>query len=492
MIRRGRKEGWLKLPTSALPAWSAMNNITYNGVKIGHLPGYEDRGSTVIAARYLNGGEEAPLIHVSRDMVLSLELVHDHAKSDQDFREVIAALGEFGRVGETSRGAILTFILMQAFTACPMPSKKRGVTHPFSEYIKFLPEELLPTFWSESERALLIGTTLRPALEAKMKSLYREFDLLRASTKQISWCRDLWWDEIEGLIDYDDWKQCDAMYRSRALEFPGIGDSMVAGIDMANHASGEMTGALYETDSNGDAILLLLDQKHIGPGDEVTITYGDKKGACEMLFSYGFIEDSMTSAREMFLDLEIPDDDPLKRAKNAIATTAPGFRLYEDHNATSWESDYVWLICVNEEDGLRFQIVQSIDGDQELQISWQGKEIDDIQLLRPQLLEDARWDIFQLRAVTVIQSRVESQLLSLSETDDKAISTTYGENTSIRPKAYSDALKLRSLERKLLEQAYENFEQQKSQLLQSDTVHQYLASAAREGPGDEGDEEDFS
>ncbi|KAL9088600.1 MAG: hypothetical protein Q9165_006120 [Trypethelium subeluteriae] len=419
MIRRGRKEGWLKLPISALPAWSALHNITYNGVKVGPLPGYEDRGSTIIAARHLNGGEETPLVNVSRDMVLSLDLVHDHAKSDQDFSEVLAALGEFGR-------------------------------------------ELLPTFWSEDERALLIGTTLRPALEAKMKSLYREFDFLRASTEQIAWCRDLWWDEVEGLIDYDDWKQCDAMYRSRALEFPGIGDSMVAGIDMANHASGEMTGALYETDSNGDAILLLLDQRQIKPGNEVTITYGDKKGACEMLFSYGFIEDTMASAREMFLDLEIPDDDPLKRAKNAVATTAPGVRLYEDYNATSWESDYVWLICVNEEDGLQFRVAQSIDGDQELQTSWQGKELDDIQLLRPQLLEDARWDIFQLRAVTVIQSRVESQLLSLSETDNKANSTTYGENTSIRPKVYSDALKLRSLERKLLEQAYEKFEQQVS------------------------------
>ena len=36
-----------------------------------------------------------------------------------------------------------------------------------------------------------------------------------------------------------------------------------------------------------------------------------------MLFSYGFIEDTMISAKELFLDLDIPDDDPLKPAKKA-------------------------------------------------------------------------------------------------------------------------------------------------------------------------------
>ena len=333
-----------------------------------------------------------------------------------------------------------------------------------TRYIKFLPEELLPTFWHDSERQLLIGTTLRPALEAKMKSLYREFDFLRASTEQIPWCRDLWWDELDGLIDYDDWKHCDAMYRSRALEFPGIGDAMVPGVDMANHASGGSTGALYETDGNGDAVLLLMDGKSLNPGDEVTITYGDSKGACEMLFSYGFLEDSMTSAREIFLDLEIPDDDPLKRAKNAVSTAAPGFRLYENGDSVSWESDYIWLICINEEDGLRFSILQTNDGDQKLQISWKGVEMDEIGQLKLKLLEDAMWDVFHLRAVSIVQSRIESQLILLSETDDEVSSTASAEGTSIRLKSYNDALKLRSLERTLLEQGHENLEKQVSNL----------------------------
>ena len=99
MIRRGRAEGWLKLPLSALPTWSAFNDISYRRVKIASRPGYEERGSTVIVETQPEESEDDPLITVPRAMVLSLESVHDHAKFDQDFREVLAAIDEFGRVG---------------------------------------------------------------------------------------------------------------------------------------------------------------------------------------------------------------------------------------------------------------------------------------------------------------------------------------------------------------------------------------------------------
>ncbi|KAI9709295.1 MAG: hypothetical protein M1820_003415 [Bogoriella megaspora] len=473
MIRRGRSEGWLTLPTSALPAWSTLNNIEYDGVKVKHLPGFEDRGSALVAQRSLVGGEEQPLITVPRDMVLSLELVNEHAKSDEDLRNVLACLGEFGRVGRfeylSREEQIIVMLDHFRSNSLVKPSNKSKKL-----YIKFLPEELLPTFWTDSERKLLIGTTLQPALEAKLKSLFREFDLIRSSTDQISWCKDIWWDEIDGLLDLDDWKQCDAMYRSRALEFPGIGDAMVPGIDMANHASGDDTAALYETDGGGNAVLILLDRKRINVGDEVTITYGDAKGACEMLFSYGFIEDSMTSAREMFLDLEIPDDDPLKRAKNIVSTFAPGFRLYDNDVSTSWESDYIWLICVNEEDGLEFKVVQSIHGEQELRVSWKDEELADISGLRSRLESESMWDVFHLRALSIIKARVEYQLSLLSETDDAAHLSACGEETYIRAKSRDAALKLRTLERILLEKALGDFEKQSGRLLQSEVIQRYL------------------
>jgi len=141
-----------------------------------------------------------------------------------------------------------------------------------TRYIKFLPDELLPTFWSEEEQELLVGTTLRSAVRAKLNSLLREYEHLRVSTEQIEWCSKYWWDDEVGLLTFEDWMRLDAMYRSRALEFPGVGDCMMACVDMANHASGGETGALYESDGNSNGILLLRDGKDKKAGEEITIT----------------------------------------------------------------------------------------------------------------------------------------------------------------------------------------------------------------------------
>ena len=166
---------------------------------------------------------------------------------------------------------MLTFLLFQATVCCP-DTKDVGVLNPLTEYIKFLPDELLPTFWTEEERELLVGTTLKPAVGAKLNSLLREFEDLRTATGSISWCNKYWWDEDHGMLHFDDWMRVDAMYRSRALEFPGAGDCMMPCVDMANHASGDATAALYETDSDGNGLLLLREGKCLERGNEVTIT----------------------------------------------------------------------------------------------------------------------------------------------------------------------------------------------------------------------------
>ena len=158
-----------------------------------------------------------------------------------------------------------------------------GVANPFSEYVKFLPLRIpLPTFWNERERAIVTGTSLEAALSAKLNSLDREFSFLKEKTMSIDWCQKWWWDAYNGTLTFNDWKTVDAIYRSRALDLPGTGHAMVPCIDMANHASGDNTSALYETDSDGNAILVLREGKVLATNDEVTITYGDEKGACEV------------------------------------------------------------------------------------------------------------------------------------------------------------------------------------------------------------------
>ena len=364
----------------------------------------------------------------------------------------------------------------------------------------------MPTFWTESEREMVAGTSLEAALSTKLDSLNREFALLKQQTSSIDWCQKCWWDADSGILTFHDWKTVDAMYRSRALDLPGTGHSMVPCIDMANHASGDSTNSLYETNSDGNAVLILREGKELTATDEVTITYGDGKGACEMLFSYGFIEKTVKSAQELFLDLEIPDDDPLKLAKKAIAGSAPGFRLFLHGDFTDWESSYVWLLCVNEEDGLEFKILQRNDGESELQASWKNEEITDMSYLVSLLKLEPMWEVFELRAIATLQSRVEYQLLRLEGSKDfvdgRLVSGQL--DCDIR----ENAMQLRGLEEALLLHAYGDFEtkvtrsaedryivtnalvHQKSQLLGSTAVQQYLGSTIAKTP--DVAEDDFS
>jgi hypothetical protein len=98
MIRRGRTEGWLKEPINVLPAWATFNGVKFNGVKVGPLPGYENRGSTIIADEKLQGGVAEPMLVVPNELIISRQNIGLLAKSDHHLREVLEALGDFGRV----------------------------------------------------------------------------------------------------------------------------------------------------------------------------------------------------------------------------------------------------------------------------------------------------------------------------------------------------------------------------------------------------------
>lgn len=149
-------------------------------------------------------------------------------------------------------------------------------------------------------------------------------------------------------------------------------------------------------------------------------SYGDEKGAAEMIFSYGFLESDVKDARQLFLDLDIPDDDPLKRAKKAFCDDAPGLRLFTrpESTSTDWESDFVWWSCVNEEDGLEFRLAQSTDGDRQLEVTWKGEDIKSSERLKDLLSTDPLWDLFQLRAVVIVQGRIEYQLAMMQEGEE--------------------------------------------------------------------------
>lgn len=133
-----------------------------------------------------------------------------------------------------------------------------------------------------------------------------------------------------------------------------------------------------------------------------------------MIYSYGFLEDSQQTARELFLDLDIPDDDPLKRAKKFVNEMAPGVKIYEEEEAeVKWESPFVYWACVNEEEGLRFSVARDTDGNRKLEVFWKNQELDPSNFADT-LRKDEMGDIFQLRANTLLESRIQEQLQNLN------------------------------------------------------------------------------
>ena len=98
MIRRGRAEGWLHLPSEAFLPWAMLNEVTFERTLPGSIDG---RGGALLAKEELDADKDNSqvLLNVPSCLILSLERVQEHAKVDKDFREVLESLKEFGRVG---------------------------------------------------------------------------------------------------------------------------------------------------------------------------------------------------------------------------------------------------------------------------------------------------------------------------------------------------------------------------------------------------------
>lgn len=97
MIEQGRADGWLKLPVLSLDSWARLQGIELNGVGFGKIKGAEQQGTAIVAHHELRSTNN-PLITVPNQLILSLEHVNKHAKADHHLREVLAAVGEFGKV----------------------------------------------------------------------------------------------------------------------------------------------------------------------------------------------------------------------------------------------------------------------------------------------------------------------------------------------------------------------------------------------------------
>ena len=345
--------------------------------------------------------------------------------------------------------------------------------------------------WSKPERELLQGTSLqastpmsnngttvrrshcdttdviKAALSAKLSVLEQEFDELREKSSQLPFWDTLLWEQDGATLD--DWILVDAWYRSRCLELPQSGDSMVPVLDMVNHSN--EPNAFYEQDNDGNVQLCLRPNTAITQGDEITISYGASKPAAEMLFSYGFI-DKQTATNDLTLPVDPFDDDPLAKAKAHIFGRPGVVKLVEEDGVFKWQSPFAFLVCLNEEDGLEFRVLQDTEGNRQLKLFWQDDDVTE----RAHDIENVisghpLYQLFKLRVITVVYEQVAKQLedtkIDISEEQLEPLV----EGGLIRQEIVNHTQNLRNLEAHTLEKALEMLETQVRLINATHTPH---------------------
>jgi hypothetical protein len=288
-----------------------------------------------------------------------------------------------------------------------------------------------------------------------MSALLREYENLREKTVGIPWCYKCWWENE--TLDFPDWVLLDAWYRSRSLELPKAGESMVPCLDLANHSFS--ANAYYEQNSNDSVTLLLRPDMRLEVGVEVTISYGTSKSAAEMLFSYGFIDEDIET-HAVVLPLEPFGDDPLGKAKLAAFAGRPVVRISLVEGKIEWESAFLFLMCLNEEDGLDFKVLQQNDGSRsQLRVFWQGADVTEQTTNFEALVSHHDLEeVFKLRVVALLHDRIRQQLERLYESEDVVQTLA----VLVNERCQSAALQLRKAETGLLEEAFTAVEVQVS------------------------------
>ncbi|KAI2473201.1 SET domain-containing protein [Annulohypoxylon bovei var. microspora] len=458
-MRRGR------FSLNDLPAWCVLNDVTFVDVRVADING---RGYGLIAEKDIideGGNVEIPaLLTIPKDLILSAEGVEEYAKENKDFRQLLDTAGR-----RSTRGDILLFLLVQLVLSSPDYKGGQGPLTPWTQYFSLLPSQVpTPTMWTESELAHLKGTSLESAVSAKLTVLTKEFDDLRAKAANLPF-----WDEIFSVdesITIQDWVLLDALYRSRSLGLPQSGEAMVPCLDLVNHSS--EANAYFDENSQGEVILRLRDGCNVSLGSEISIDYGREKSPAEMLFSYGFIDPGST-ASSLVLPLEPLDDDPLAMAKLRAFGTPPKLKLVEDKNGIPhWAAPFLYLMCLNEEDGLQFRVLQETDGSRHLKMLWQDVDIThEPDMIKDHISNHELYPVFELRVIAVILSIFQGHLEELTSSRDRDMAPG-----STREEIWQAVSRLKSLEGRILERSLGILDEQKTRLLEDDTVLAYLNS----------------
>ncbi|KFZ08189.1 hypothetical protein V502_09499 [Pseudogymnoascus sp. VKM F-4520 (FW-2644)] len=481
------------LPLSYLRTWAKFNDIGFENISVEENKEYGGYGiisTTTIPSSAPDKEGSQTVLNVPKDLILSADTIAEHAKVDKHFGQILEAVG-----GASLRGDVMLFLLMQVTRASSDPSIKFSVSGPWTEYVKMLPEYIsLPTAWHDDQIKLLNGTSLEKAVAAKVAALIREFETLRENTTEIPWCHNAWWEKEH--LEFKDWILIDSWYRSRSLELPLSGEAMVPFLDMANHSA--HANSHYQQGSDDEVLLQIKPWQHIEKGEELTIDYGSAKSAAEMLFSYGFIDD-LSSVHSLVLHISPSPDDPLGKAKVKIHGKPPTLHISATDDSLELTCPFIYLMCVNEDDGLDFKVLLETDGTYgPMRAFWKSTDItDSISSFKDIITADPLADVFLLRAKVLLRYIVDEQLEGLSESEHSANELDPNqESLSVGDKGIPKAAsRLRVIEAELLSKSLESLEAEINTLSSSPIVREYLGSSEAQdatGAGDDSDSEDFS
>lgn len=110
-------------------------------------------------------------------------------------------------------------------------------------------------------------------------------------------------------------------------------------------------------------------------------------------------------------------------------------------------------MCLNDEDGLHFKVLQENDGSQDLRMIWQDTDITREAASMETLIEGHELcQVFRLRAVTVSLQMIQQQLVALKGSSIPA--------PNEGPHVVLVASQLRAIEQDLLERALEMLKQE--------------------------------
>lgn len=143
---------------------------------------------------------------------------------------------------------------------------------------------------------------------------------------------------------------------------------------------------------------------------------------------------------------------------------------------------------MNAEDGLDFRVLQKQDGGKELVMFWNDQEVTAEEV--PELVKKSELGkVYRLRAVVVLMEVVQEMLAELEGSEEACVQIH--EMGLVGEQAFAGTTALRKLEGGLMKRALEHMEQEKEELLQEETVLEYLKKM-QEAPEEEYMGEDLS